>query len=74
MSILFYRRPDYAEKASGFLDQSACQKYVERAKLSKNKPPPELSFDNIVGHKTLPVSNFHQKWMNDSDTIAARHS
>ena len=54
MSILFYRRPDYVDKAPGYLNDSACQRYVERTKGSKHKAPMELSFDNILNNRTLP--------------------
>lgn len=54
MSILFYRRPDYVDKAPGYLNDSACQRYVDRTKGSKHKAPIELSFDNILNNRTLP--------------------
>lgn len=56
MSVLFYRRPDYVQRAPGYLNDSDCQKYVERTKCSKHRPPPELSFDRIINNQTLPVS------------------
>lgn len=54
MSLLFYRRPDYVEKAPGYLNNTDCQIYVDRTRNSKHKPPPELSFENILANRTLP--------------------
>lgn len=55
MSLLFYRRPDYVAKSPGYLDQSACQKYVERSKDSRGQIPEDASFDRVVENKTKPV-------------------
>ena len=56
MSILFYKRPDYIAKDSGPLDNASCQKYVERAACGRASIPPNLSFENVMDGKTLPVS------------------
>lgn len=55
MSILLYRRPNYVERAPGYLTNSDCQKYVERTKCSARAPPDSLSFDKILNNETLPV-------------------
>ena len=55
MSILFYKRPDYIALEDGPLSQSNCQKYVERACNVKDSIPAELSFENIIEGRTLPV-------------------
>lgn len=55
MSILFYRRPDYVHKWDGPLNNKACQRYVERTANSKRGIPDELSFENIINNKALPV-------------------
>jgi hypothetical protein len=55
MSILFYKKPEYISKESGPLNNSSCQKYVERAACSRAQIPPELSFENVMEGKTLPV-------------------
>ncbi|KAJ8606115.1 hypothetical protein MRB53_041191 [Persea americana] len=54
MSILFYRRPDYVEKAPGYLNESDCQKYVERTQCARRDIPEELAFDRILRNETLP--------------------
>ena len=60
MSVLFYRRPDYVERAhEGPLNWEDCQKYVERTKGNRHNIPPELSFDNVVNNKALPASAPH---------------
>jgi len=56
MSILFYSRPDYVERPSGPLNKTECQRFVDKTKGRKNAVPPELSFDNIIANKALPVS------------------
>lgn len=56
MSVLFYRRPDYVERTDGPLNWEDCQKYVERTKGNRHNIPQELSFENVVNNKALPVS------------------
>lgn len=56
MSVLFYKRPNYIDRSAGPLNQEDCQKFVERTKNNKNAIPDELSFENILDHKTKPVS------------------
>ena len=56
MSVLFYKRPDYIQKPTGPLDLSSCQKNAERAACSKAAIPDNLSFENIIEGRTLPVS------------------
>jgi hypothetical protein len=56
MSVLFYSRPNYVDRPAGPLNQEDCQKFVEKTKNHKNAIPEELSFDNIMNHKTKPVS------------------
>lgn len=55
MSILFYRRPDYVSKTNGPLSQQECQRYVERTANGKRGIPDELSFENIMNNRALPV-------------------
>lgn len=55
MSILFYRRPDYLAKPDGPLNKTDCEKYMERAKTLEGLIPHGLSFEDIIGHKSLPV-------------------
>ena len=57
MSILFYKKPFYIPKEPGPLSGTNCQKYVERAGLLKDTIPEELSFENILEGRTLPVSS-----------------
>lgn len=57
MSVLFYKRPSYVERPQGPINAKDCQKYVERLKTSKGAVPEELSFDNMMIGKTLPVSH-----------------
>jgi hypothetical protein len=59
MSVLFYKRPNYVNRPAGPLNQADCQKFVERTKNNKNAIPEELSFDNILNHKTKPVSGLY---------------
>ncbi|TVY83806.1 hypothetical protein LSUE1_G001217 [Lachnellula suecica] len=54
MSVLFYRRPDYLNKANGPINKNDCQLYVQRAKSSQRVIPDGLSFDEIINKKTLP--------------------
>ncbi|RDW89173.1 hypothetical protein BP6252_01205 [Coleophoma cylindrospora] len=54
MSVLFYRRPDYLNKASGPLNATECARYAERAKHSERAIPDGLSFENIVANKAMP--------------------
>ena len=56
MSVLFYRRPDYVDRPAGPLNLEDCQKYVERTKNNRHNIPQELSFDNVLAGKSLPVS------------------
>jgi hypothetical protein len=55
MSVLFYRRPDYVQRTDGPLNWEDCQKYVERTKGNRHNIPEELSFENVVNNKALPV-------------------
>ncbi|KAL3422693.1 hypothetical protein PVAG01_06849 [Phlyctema vagabunda] len=48
MSILFYRRPDFLNKASGPINSTECARYVERAKNSERAIPSGLSFEDVV--------------------------
>lgn len=57
MSILFYRRPDYVSRTNGPLNRAECQRYVERTANNKRGIPEELSFDNVLANKALPVSS-----------------
>lgn len=56
MSVLFYSRPNYIDRSSGPLNKAECQRFAEKTKGRKDTLPPELSFDNVVSGKTLPVS------------------
>lgn len=55
MSILFYRRPDYIAKVPGPMNLTQCQIYVERTQKHKRAIPPELSFENVIQNRALPV-------------------
>ena len=55
MSILFYKKPDYITKEGGPLTKSSCQRYAEKAACTRSQIPPELSFENVMEGKTLPV-------------------
>lgn len=55
MSILFYRRPSYVERPSGPINAAACERFVQRTKSSKGKVPPDLSFENVINNRCLPV-------------------
>lgn len=55
MSVLFYRRPDYVAKLPGPMSLAQCQIYVERTQKHKRAIPPELSFQNVIQNKALPV-------------------
>ena len=55
MSILFYRRPDYIAKVPGPMNLTQCQVYVERTQKHKRAIPPELSFENVIQNRALPV-------------------
>lgn len=55
MSLLFYRRPDYVAKLPGQMSLAQCQVYVERTQKHKRAIPPELSFENVIQNKALPV-------------------
>lgn len=55
MSLLFYRRPDYVAKLPGPMSLAQCQIYVERTQKHKRAIPPELSFENVIQNKALPV-------------------
>ncbi|APA16092.1 hypothetical protein SS1G_10234 [Sclerotinia sclerotiorum 1980 UF-70] len=54
MSVLFYKRPDYTNKANGPINATECQRYAERAKNSERAIPPGLSFENVVENRSLP--------------------
>jgi hypothetical protein len=45
MSVLFYRRPDYLNKASGPITSNECARYVERAKSAY--PPPSTGYGSV---------------------------
>ena len=64
MSILFYKRPDYIPRPDRPLNLSDCQKYVDRANCCKATIPPELSFENVIENKAMPVG--------DLDTYSSR--
>lgn len=55
MSLLFYRRPDYVAKLPGPMSLAQCQIYVERTQKHRRAIPPELSFENVIQNKALPV-------------------
>ncbi|KAF2094030.1 regulator of G protein-like protein [Rhizodiscina lignyota] len=55
MSILFYKRPDYITKPDGPLNKTECQRYVEKYKHLQGRTPPELSFENVIEGRALPV-------------------
>lgn len=57
MSLLFYRRPDYVAKLPGPMSLAQCQIYVERTQKHKRAIPPELSFENVIQNKALPVKH-----------------
>lgn len=57
MSLLFYRRPDYVAKLPGPMSPAQCQIYVERTQKHKRAIPPELSFENVIQNKALPVNH-----------------
>jgi hypothetical protein len=59
MSILFYRRPSYVDRPAGPLNVEDCQKYVERTKNNRHNIPSQLSFDNVISNKSLPVCRFN---------------
>ncbi|KAF7874126.1 hypothetical protein EAF04_002798 [Stromatinia cepivora] len=54
MSVLFYKRPDYTNKANGPINATECQRYAERAKNSERAIPPGLSFEDVVQNRSLP--------------------
>ncbi|MCJ1308718.1 hypothetical protein MMC25_002372 [Agyrium rufum] len=54
MSILFYKRPDYIAKENGPMENASCQKYVDRANCSRASIPENLSYEKVMGGKTLP--------------------
>ena len=57
MSIFFYCRPDYVAKLPGPMSLSQCQTYVEKTQKHRKAISPELSFENVVQNKALPVSH-----------------
>lgn len=58
MSVLFYRRPDYVAKLPGPMNLAQCQVYVERTQKHRRAIPPELSFENIIQNRALPVGPY----------------
>lgn len=62
MSILFYRRPDYVAKVPGPMNLTQCQLYVERTQKHKRAIPPELSFENVIQNRALPVRLDRSWW------------
>ena len=54
--FLFYRRPDYVAKLPGPMSLAECQLYVERTQKHRKAIPLELSFENVIRNKSLPVS------------------
>ncbi|ESZ91667.1 hypothetical protein SBOR_7924 [Sclerotinia borealis F-4128] len=54
MSLLFYRRPDYTNKTTGPINATECQRYVARARNSERAIPPGLSFEDVIGNRSLP--------------------
>lgn len=55
MSFLFYKRPPYVETPDGPISLSTCQKYVDRSKNVKIDIPTEISFENVIANKAMPV-------------------
>lgn len=55
MSILFYRRPSYVQRPNGPITNLECQRYVDRTTGGTRGIPEELSFENVIGNKALPV-------------------
>ena len=55
MSLLFYRRPDYVAKLPGPMNSTQCQVYIDRTQKHRRAIPPELSFENVLQNKALPV-------------------
>lgn len=74
MSILFYRRPDYVSKSNGPLDRKECQRYVERTANGKRGIPDELSFENIIANKALPVCLSTPLGLSDTDRFRSHAS
>lgn len=56
MPLQFYRRPDFVAKLPGPLDLAQCQAYVERTQKHRSAIPSQLSFENVIQNKALPVS------------------
>ncbi|KAG4031802.1 hypothetical protein MFRU_008g01610 [Monilinia fructicola] len=54
MSLLFYKRPDYTNKANGPINATECQRYVARAKNSERTIPPGLTFEDVLENRSLP--------------------
>jgi hypothetical protein len=71
MSVLFYRRPDYLNKATGPINATECQRYVERAKNAERAIPPGLSFDEVINNKALPVSLYRWNSLHNLTTTLA---
>ena len=58
MSILSYKRPRYVERVDGPLSLSGCQKYVNRTRDYKVDIPVEISFENVISNRSMPVRKF----------------
>ena len=56
MSLLFYRRPDFVAKMPGPLGLAQCQAYVDKTQKHRRAIPSQLSFENVIQDKALPVS------------------
>ncbi|QSZ33286.1 hypothetical protein DSL72_002874 [Monilinia vaccinii-corymbosi] len=54
MSLLFYKRPDYTDKANAPINATECQVYAARAKNSERKIPPGLTFEDVMENRSLP--------------------
>lgn len=56
MSVLFYFRPNSVAKLPGPLGLAQCQASVEKTQKHRKAIPAELSFDNVIHNRALPVS------------------
>lgn len=55
MSVLFYRRPEYLDKAPTPINATECARYAERAKKCERAIPDGLGFEHVIGNKAMPV-------------------
>jgi hypothetical protein len=56
MSLFFYSGPKDRRRKPD-LEADSLEKHLERAKLTKTRIHPKLSFEEILKNKTLPVSS-----------------